>query len=616
MLEYDAEGFRRGGVAHRVVAGAVHYFRVHPQLWEDRLRRVRALGVNTVDTYVPWNFHEVRHGPADSPAGLPADIRVDFTGWRDVGRFVRLAGSLGLDVILRPGPYICAEWEFGGLPARLLAVDGLRLRCADPAYLAEVDGWFDALVPEVLPLLASRGGPVVAVQVENEYGSYGDDAAYLAHLRDGLVRRGVDCLLFTADGAHDTMQQGGAIPGHLATATFGSRAPERLEVLRRRQADRGEPVEGPLAAMEFWVGWFDQWGLPHHVRDAKESAASLAELLDTGASVNLYMAHGGTSFGLWSGANHAGAHPFDAGYEPTVTSYDYDAPIGEAGELTEKFHALREVIGRYVDGPAEEPPAVPARVAPQRIARASGRALLLEQLDVLSQAVERAAPLPMEQVGQDRGLIHYRTRVLGPRPELPLRIDGLADRAQVFADGRLLGVLERNSPGTTLPLATGPDGVTLDILVEALGRVNYGPQMDDRKGITRGVSHGHQRLFGWQIRPLPLTDLGELRYEEPELTPVRDGHPAFHRFEAVLPEPADAFLALPGWGRGLLWLNGFLLGRYNAAGPQRTLYAPGPLWRAGENELVVLELDHHGEALELRDKPDLGPTAAAPSSEY
>lgn len=603
MITYDATGFLRDGEPHRIVSGAVHYFRIHPELWEDRLRRVRALGVNTVDTYVPWNFHELPDG------------EVDFTGWRDVGRFTRLAGELGLDVILRPGPYICAEWEFGGLPARLLAVDGLRLRCADPAYLAEVDGWFDALAPELLPLLASRGGPVVAVQVENEYGSYGDDTDYLRHLRDGLVRRGVDCLLFTADGAQDTMQQGGSIPGHLTTATFGSRAPERLAVLRRHQS------EGPLAAMEFWIGWFDQWGRPHHVRDAKETAASLDELLATGASVNLYMAHGGTNFGFWAGANHSGAHPYDSGYEPTVTSYDYDAPIGEAGELTEKFHALREVIGRYAPLPDGELPTPPDRLAPQRLERAEGRAALLANLDALARPVRRAAPLPMERLGQDRGLIHYRTHVPGPRPELPLRIDGLADRAHVFADGRPLGTLDRNSPGASLPLATGEGGVRLDILVEALGRVNYGPRMDDRKGITRGVTHGHQLLFDWRIHPLPLTDLSALRFDG-DATPARadarpvDGEPVFHRFTAQLDSPADGFVALPDWGRGLLWLNGFLLGRYTAAGPQRTLYAPAPLWRAGANELVVLELDHHGEALELRDRPDLGPTAQAPSSEY
>ncbi|MFE6868960.1 beta-galactosidase family protein [Kitasatospora sp. NPDC057692] len=595
-LDFDGSGFRRNGAPHRVVSGALHYFRVHPGLWDDRLARLRALGVNTVDTYIPWNFHEL------PGAGF------DFTGWRDVARFVRLAERHGLDVILRPGPYICAEWEFGGLPARLLAVDGIRLRSSDPAFLAAVDGWFDALVPELLPLLGRRGGPVVAVQVENEYGSYGNDAAYLAHLRDGLVARGVDCLLFTADGAEDFMQQGGAVPGLLATATFGSRAPERFEVLRRRQP------EGPLAAMEFWIGWFDRIGGPHHVRDAGETAASLDELLATGASVNLYMAHGGTNFGLWAGANHSGTGPDTPGYEPTGTSYDYDAPIGEAGELTEKFHALRAVIGKHLPLPDVELPALPPRLAPRRLEHASGRARLLDSLDALSTPVHRPVPEPMERLGQSLGLIHYRTHVPGPRPELPLRVDGIGDRAQVFADGRPLGVLDRNRPGETLPLAAGPAGVTLDILVEALGRANYGPQLDDRKGIRRGVSHERQRLHGWEIRPLPLTDLTDLVFRD--ALDTADGDPAFHRFETDLDAPADAFVALPGWGRGLLWLNGFLLGRHTDEGPQRTLYAPAPLWRPGRNTLVVLELARHGESLELRGEPDLGPTTRAPSADY
>ncbi|WP_395293086.1 beta-galactosidase family protein [Kitasatospora hibisci] len=596
MLDYDDSGFRRDGTPHRIISGAVHYFRIHPDLWDDRLRRLRAMGANTVDTYVPWNFHELPSGEKD------------FTGWRDLGRFLRLARANDLDVILRPGPYICAEWEFGGFPARLLTVDGLRLRCAEPAYLAEVDGWFDAVVPEFLPLLANRGGPVVAVQIENEYGSYGNDAAYLAHLHDGLVARGVDCLLFTADGAEDTMQQGGGIPGLLATATFGSRAAERFEVLRRHQP------KGPLTAMEFWIGWFDHLGAPHHVRDAGESARSLDDLLATGASVNLYMAHGGTNFGFWAGANHTGAHPYDAGHEPDVTSYDYDAPIGEAGELTEKFHAFRAVIGKYVPLPDVELPEPPPRIAPQRLDGPTGRARLLGSLDALSVPVRRAAPEPMERVGQSLGLIHYRTRVPGPRGALPLRIDGIGDRAHVFADGAPLGVLERNAPGRTLPLETGPTGATLDVLVEALGRVNYGPLMDDHKGIGRGVSHGQQRLFDWEIRPLPLTDLSALAFDP--AVGAADEDPVFHRFEAHLEEPGDAFVALPGWGRGLLWLNGFLLGRYSPDSPQHTLYAPGPLWRAGGNELIVLELAAHGTVLELRDRPDLGSTTTAPSVDY
>ncbi|WP_330261227.1 glycoside hydrolase family 35 protein [Streptomyces sp. NBC_00539] len=586
-LTYDPDGFRRGGRPHRIVSGALHYFRVHPDLWEDRLTRLRALGVNTVDTYVPWNFHETAPGKAD------------FTGPRDLARFLTLAAGLGLDAIVRPGPYICAEWDFGGLPARLLALDGLHLRCSDPRFQAEVDGWFDCVVPELLPLLAGRGGPVVAVQIENEYGSYGNDARYRAHVEQALTARGVDCLLFTADGPEDAMLQGGMLPGRLATATFGAEPAQRLAHLRRYQPT------GPLAAMEFWIGWFDHWGEQHHVRSADEAARSLGELLATGASVNLYMAHGGTNFGFWAGANHTGSRPGDPGYQPTTTSYDYDAPIGEAGELTPKFHAFREVIGKYLPLPDGPLPGLPPRITPA-LATPAGAAPLLAHLPLLGGApVARPAPEPMEKLGQDHGLIHYRTTVTGPRPAMPVRIDGLGDRAYLFADGHLLGVLDRNAPDDGIDLPVDEGGVVLDVLVRAQGRVNYGPLLDDRKGIWRGVRHGHQHLFEWEVRPLPLTDLTGLRWspEHPE-----QGHPAFHRFTHTLPTaPADGFVDVGGWGTGLLWLNGFLLGHYDTPrGPQRTLYAPAPLWRTGENELVVLELERPGAELPLRDQPDLG----------
>ncbi|MFJ3861334.1 beta-galactosidase family protein [Streptomyces sp. NPDC090085] len=616
MLTYDQEGFRRAGRPHRIVSGALHYFRVHPELWQDRLERLRALGVNTVDTYVPWNFHETAPGKAD------------FTGWRDLGRFLRTAQRLGLDAIVRPGPYICAEWDFGGLPARLLAVDGLHLRCSDPRFEAEVDGWFDLLAPELLPLLASRGGPVVAVQVENEYGSYGDDTRYRAHVERALVERGVDCLLFTADGAEDTMLQGGTIPGRLATATFGARPAERLATLRRHQPT------GPLAAMEFWIGWFDHWGEDHHVRAVDEAAAALDELLATGASVNLYMAHGGTNFGYWAGANHTGSRPGEPGHEPTVTSYDYDAPIGEAGELTPKFHAFREVIGKYLPLPDAPLPEPRPRIVPA-LATPAGSADLLARVDVLcgGPPLLRPAPEPMERIGQSHGLIHYRTVVTGPRPAMPVRIDGLGDRAYLFADGEPLGVVDRNAPDEGPDLAVGASGAVLDVLVLARGRVNYGPLLDDRKGIWRGVRHGHQHLFEWEIRPLPLTEPGPVDWSRadhapdawpgphpsgphpsgprPSRTHPSGARPTFHRFTHALPAdgPADAFLGMAGWGTGLVWLNGFLLGHYDSPrGPQRTLYAPGPLWRAGENEIVVLELESPAAELPLLDRPDLGRT--------
>ncbi|MEJ8640538.1 beta-galactosidase [Streptomyces sp. MS1.HAVA.3] len=366
-------------------------------------------------------------------------------------------------------------------------------------------------------------------------------------------------------------------PGRLATATFGARPAERLDALRRYQKT------GPLAAMEFWIGWFDHWGEDHHVRAVEDAADSLDELLATGASVNLYMAHGGTNFGFWAGANHTGSRPGDPGYQPTVTSYDYDAPIGEAGELTPKFHAFREVIGKYVPLPDEPLPEPPPRIAPA-LATPAGTADLLARLDLLGgPPALRPAPEPMERMGQSHGLIHYRTTVTGPRPAMPVRIDGLGDRAYVFADGAPLGVLDRNTPDEGLDLPVGEAGMVLDVLVRAQGRVNYGPLLDDRKGIWRGVRHGHQQLFAWEIRPLPLTDLTGLdwsgeRAEAADPDRPAGARPAFHRFTHALAHgPADGFLDVSGWGTGLIWLNGFLLGHYDTPrGPQRTLYAPDP----------------------------------------
>ncbi|MEV7416548.1 beta-galactosidase [Streptomyces sp. NPDC089919] len=594
-LTVEGDVLLRGGRPHQVVSAAVHYFRVRPELWRDRLLRLRAMGVNTVETYIAWNFHQSAPG------------RARFDGDRDAAGFVALAGELGLDVIVRPGPYICAEWEAGGLPGWLLADPSVRLRRRNAPYLAAVDAWFDELVPELLPLLASRGGPVVAMAVENEYGSYGNDTGYLEHLRAGLVRRGVDCLLFTADGAADAFQLGGTLPGLLTTGTFGSRPESSLDCLRRHQGT------GPLVCMEYWHGWFDHWGAPHRTRDAKEAADVLERLLAAGASVNVYMGHGGTNFGWWNGANHE-----DGRYLPDTTSYDYDAPVGEAGELREKFHLFREVITRRLGTEPHPLPPEPARLAPRTV-EVTGSAPLLPHLDTLARVVHRRLDTePMESFGQNLGLIHYRTRLRGPLAEAALRVDGLADRAQVFLDGRPLGVLERDRPEEALTVRVPEGGAVLDLLVENMGRINYGPLLADRKGITGGVRLDNQYQFDWEIRPLPLEDLAGLRFGPPAGADQADGPgaPAFHRLELDLAEPADGFLALPGWTKGMVWLNGFALGRFWDRGPQRTLYAPAPLWRAGRNELVVLELHRQGGPLELRAEPDLGPGEAAEIPEW
>lgn len=327
ILSYPRGELLRDGEPHRILAGSLHYFRVHPAQWADRLARLAALGLNTVDTYVPWNFHQPRRS---APR---------FDGPRDLARFLDLAQDAGLDVIVRPGPYICAEWDNGGLPSWLTGMPGLRPRTSQRLFLDEVARWFDVVVPKIAAAQAAYDGPVVAVQVENEYGSYGDDTDYLEWLRDALVDRGISELLCTADGPTELMQDGGSLPGVLTTATFGSRAGQAARLLRERRADE------PFVCAEFWNGWFDHWGDPHHVRSADSAAGALGEILDEGGSVSLYMAHGGTNFGLWAGANHDGTR-----FQPTVTSYDSDAPIAEHGAVGAKFFALRERLRAVAAG--------------------------------------------------------------------------------------------------------------------------------------------------------------------------------------------------------------------------------------------------------------------------
>ena len=561
----------------RLLSGALHYFRVHEAQWDHRLAMLRAMGLNCVETYVPWNLHEPQPGRyADDDA---------------LGRFLDAAHAAGLWAIVRPGPYICAEWENGGLPHWLTGRLGRRVRTEDAEYLGHVERWFTRLLPQVVERQITRGGPVIMVQVENEYGSYGCDQGYLRHLVDLLRGCGVSVPLFTSDGPEDHMLTGGSVPGVLATANFGSGARDAFATLRRHRPT------GPLMCMEFWCGWFDHWGSDRAVRDPADAAAALREILEAGASVNVYMAHGGTSFAGWAGANRAG-ELHDGELEPTATSYDYDAPIDEYGRPTEKFWRFRDVLAPYLDGAPAELPTAPAALGTPVRAELTDWSPLDDVLEALGDE-ESEGPVPptFEELWVDRGLVRYQVRVPGPRRPYPLSVQGLRDLAVVYVDGVRAGVLSGENAALEEPVA-GPAEV--ELWVESLGRVNYGPRTGEPKGITGGVLHERQFLHGIRARALRLMAFDEegavakVPFRTVEGGAAEPGAAGLYRGVLEVRGAGDAKLELPGWRRGFVWVNGFCLGRYWSAGPQRGMYVPGPVLREGANEVWVLELEGAG----------------------
>ncbi|MFE4382448.1 beta-galactosidase family protein [Streptomyces cyaneofuscatus] len=574
------DDFRFDGKPVRLLSGALHYFRVHEEQWDHRLAMLAAMGLNCVETYVPWNLHEEREG-----------------AYRDVGalgRFLDAVERAGLWAIVRPGPYICAEWENGGLPVWVTGRFGRRVRTRDDGYRAVVERWFRELLPQVVRRQVDRGGPVILVQAENEYGSYGSDAVYLEWLAGLLRRCGVSVPLFTSDGPEDHMLTGGSVPGLLATANFGSGAREGFAVLRRHQP------KGPLMCMEFWCGWFDHWGAEPVVRDAGQATEALREILECGASVNIYMAHGGTNFAGWAGANRGGPVQ-DGEFQPTVTSYDYDAPVDEYGRATEKFHLFRKVLAEYAQGPLPALPPEPVGLArPVRVELDAWAGLdgVLEALGD-PEAPESGVAPTFEELGVGRGLVRYRVAVPGPRMPYPLTAAGLRDRAVVHVDGVRAGVLTEESPTLPEPVA-GP--AVVELWVESLGRVNYGPRLGEPKGITGGVLHERQYLHGVRARGLRLDafeEAGAVAGVPFGPVPGVPGGTGLFRgtFTVGGTEGVDhAGLRLPGWTRGFVWVNGSCLGRYWSAGPQETLYVPGPVLSEGVNEVWVLELEGAGEA--------------------
>lgn len=574
------DDFYLNGERFKLISGSIHYFRVPPDYWRDRLVKLKNMGCNTVETYIPWNGHEPHKG------------KFCFTGLYDVEAFVRLAQSLGLWVILRPSPYICAEWEFGGLPAWLLQQDGMRLRCSDPAYLAHVREYYDVLIPRLVPLQITHGGPVLLMQVENEYGSYGDDKAYLAALRDMLRERGVDVPLVTSDGPEHDMLACGKCEGVFQTGNFGSQTQARFGFM----AEQGIQ---PLMCMEYWCGWFDHWGCGKHAQtDGAASAREFGEILDRGHG-NIYMFHGGTSFGLMNGANY-----YDE-LTPDVTSYDYDALLTEDGRVTEKYRLFQAEIAKRV-GPT---PQMATEDIP-RMAYGEAKEVASAPLMTLAEqlpAVQSLVPRSMERLGQSYGYTLYRTTLSNEAELTSIRLVDANDRAHVLLDGHIIATLYDRELLTAYTFAQSVpvrSGARLEILVENMGRVNYSFMLErQRKGIDGCVVlNGHQH-YGWEMVALDEAALCSLQMEGQSAVA---GAPSVRRLSFRVEQRGDTFLALPGWGKATVFLNGFCLGRMWEIGPQKRLYVPGPMLRQGENELLIVETEGHtGKAL-LLDEPDLG----------
>ena len=589
ILTYKGNDFYMDGEKYTVLSGAMHYFRIPKEYWYDRLLKLKECGFNTVETYTPWNLHEPREG------------EYDFSGNLDLERYIATANELGLNVIVRPGPYICAEWEFGGLPAWLLSYENMVLRCHDELYLSKLSRYLKVLLSKIRPYLSSKGGNVIMLQIENEYGSYGNDKDYLRAIASVYKECGMDCLYFTSDGPYYTMLSGGTLDEYLAVANFGSQPETWLSVLKEYRPDQ------PLMCGEYWCGWFDHWFEEHHVRSAEEIVSDFEGFFRAGASFNFYMFHGGTNFGFMNGANYGEK------YEPTVTSYDYCAPLNEAGDRTPTYYAVRDMIAKYHG-------AAPALTAKETKKVAYGDvaltecADLFENLDRIASPVHSASPKFMEDLGQSYGYTLYRSTLKGPHEEGGLVVENVHDRAQIFFDGKLQGIYTRWAPPKAeelVPVNLGKgDSVRLDILVENMGRVNYGPKIRDRKGIN-AVRLGYaaiQRHFGWDMYSLPMEDeLAKLTFLPVEKESY--ANPTFFRGTLNITDtPADTFIRLDGFHKGFVKINGFNLGRYfNDAGPQKTLFVPAPVLKMGANEILVFESDGtESLTVTFTDTPDLG----------
>lgn len=568
--------FLLNGQPFLIKAAELHYPRIPKEYWDQRIKMCKALGMNTVCLYTFWNVHETTE-----------DI-LDFKEQNNIREFILLCQENGMKVILRPGPYVCAEWEMGGLPWWLLKKKDIRLRDNDPYFLERVTKFQQALALQVKDLTIENGGPIIMIQVENEYGAFGENKPYVSHIRNILRELyGENVVMFQCDWSSNFTLNG--LDDLVWTMNFGTGADIDSQFSQLKEL---RPAS-PLMCSEFWSGWFDKWGAAHETRPAKDMVEGIDEMLSKNISFSLYMTHGGTNWGHWAGAN-------SPGYAPDVTSYDYDAPINESGHPTEKFWLLREVLSKY-NGP-DSLPQLPELVEPIKIDTFSFTEIapLWNNLPspVTSEFIEN-----MESYNQGYGSIMYTT----PLPDIPagaiLHVIEPHDYAQVFVNGKMVGTLDRRFGETTISLPECKKGDSLEILVEAMGRINFGVAIKDFKGITENVYFtlnldNVNMTFGfdyWNVYLLP----DELNfYESMTFAPIQEFGPGennryprgVYKAKFNVEKPSDTFLNFESWGKGLVYLNGHPLGRVWDIGPQQTLYVPGPWLNEGENELLVFDI--------------------------
>ena len=597
--------FLLNGKPFVVKAAEVHYPRIPRPYWEHRIKMCKALGMNTLCLYVFWNIHEQKEGV------------YDFSGQNDVAEFCRLAQKNGMYVIVRPGPYVCAEWEMGGLPWWLLKKKDIRLRERDPYFLERVRLFEKEVGKQLAPLTIENGGPIIMVQVENEYGSYGEDKPYVSEIRDIVRQSGFDKVaLFQCDWASNFTRNG--LDDLIWTMNFGTGANidnqfRRLKELR---------PESPLMCSEFWSGWFDKWGVRHETRPADDMVAGIDEMLSKGISFSLYMTHGGTSFGHWAGAN-------SPGFAPDVTSYDYDAPINEWGLPTEKYWTLRRTMQKYADGgKLPNVPKAPMNIISVPQFKFTEYAPIVCGIDTI---VESRDVKTMEELDMGWGSMFYETTLPTVSTPSLLTLNDCHDFAQVFIDGKYIGKIDRvkNEKSIVLPAVT--IGQKLTILIEAMGRINFGRAIKDFKGITKSVTltaecEGHQLTFdlkNWRIATIPCdyqTAVNALSSAQPHSSLAFPSaaercffvlHPSFkkgyYRANFTLKKVGDTFINMEAFGKGMVYVNGHALGRFWNIGPQQTLYVPGCWLKKGKNEVVVLDIvGPKGDPVAYcQDKPEL-----------